>query len=331
MKGGLTIIAAVIPALMSISCGDYRSSSVENSDDRGRTIIETGHLEAINTKAFVLQRYGRYWYEMRIIGILDHGAIVEEGDSIIQLDPTEVNKLILDSESELESQIAALEKLIVEQANTTNEIISGIRNEEASFELKKIELEASRFEPEKARKIKELEFRQARITLEKQKKKLDLHQIACENDLKIEKIKIEQIRTRIKDAYDIIPQLTLRTPVAGVFQIAHNWRTGALVNVGDNIYTGNNLASIPELKWMKVDTYINETDFLKIHAGQKVNIRLDALPEVVFAGEVAYIGKLCKPREPNSRQKVFDVEVRILDTDERLKPGMTVSCEYLND
>ena len=58
-------------------------------------------------------------------------------------------------------------------------------------------------------------------------------------------------------------------------------------------------------------------------------VRLDALPKVAFDGKVTYIGKLCRQKERNSRQKVFDVEVEILKPDERLKPGMTVSCEFL--
>jgi multidrug resistance efflux pump len=151
--------------------------------------------------------------------------------------------------------------------------------------------------------------------------------------LKIQEIRVRQKKTEIEDAYRILPQLTIRAPVAGVFQIAHNWRTGTLVKVGDNIYTGNNMANVPELAHMKVNTCINENDFLKIRPGQKVAVRLDALSNVVFDGEVSYIGKLCHLRDNNkkSRQKVFDVEVRMLKSDSRLKPGMTVSCEYLNN
>jgi len=46
-------------------------------------------------------------------------------------------------------------------------------------------------------------------------------------------------------------------------------------------------------------------------------------------GEVTYIEKLCHLKNPKSRQKVFEVEVKILKPDERLKPGMTVSCEFI--
>lgn len=324
------IYSFILSLILFTSCSG--SSADDNSggkDTRGKTIIETGELAAVNSKAFVLSRYGRYWYEMKIIGILEHGSIVNEGDSIIQLDPTEIKKFIVDRESDLETQLASLETMRVNQENKNSEYDSNIKNELATFELKKIELEASKFESERFRKIKELQFEQAKITLEKEKKKLALNKIIDASDLKIQEIRTAQIESEIENAYSILPQLTIRTPISGVFQIAQNWRSRSMLKVGDQIYTGNNMANVPELKYMKVNTYINENDFLKIKVGQKVAIRLDAMPKEVFDGEVAYIGKLCHPKDNNSREKVFDVEVKVLKSDERLKPGMTVSCEFL--
>lgn len=331
-KKELYIILALLSVIIfMISCGKSTKDEEEKKKLVGTSIIETGELAAINTKSFVLARYGRYWWEMRVIGILEHGAIVNPGDSIIQLDPTEIKKFIIDRESNLETQLATLEKLLVDQDNSINDRTTSIKNENASFNLKKIELESSRFETERLRKIKELEFEQAKITLAKEEKKLELTKIINQNNLKIQEIRVRQIKNEIDDAYKILTQLTIRTPIAGVFQIDRNRRTGALVKVGDNLYPGNNMANVPELKWMKVNTFINENDFLKIKVGQKVNVRLDALSNVEFEGKISYIGKLCHLRDNNNktRQKVFDVEVTMLEPDERLKPGMTVSCEYL--
>ena len=316
--------------LSILSCGDKSGKDIDGIQrSGGSTIIETGEIVAVNSKSFVLQRYGQYWYEMRIIGILEHGTIVQEGDSIIQLDPTEIKKFIIDRESNLETQLANLQKMYVDQTNNLNDFESRIKNETASFNLKKIELEASRFETDRMRKIKELEFEQAKITMDKELRKFDLNKIIQANDLKIQEIRVQQIRTEVQNAYAILPQLTIRTPISGVFQIAYSWRSSGLVKVGDNMYTGNNLANVPELKWMKINTCINENDFLKIRLGQKVAVRLDAMPKVVFEGEIAYIGKLCHLKDPKSKQKIFDVEVKMLKSDERLKPGMTVSCEFL--
>ncbi len=315
--------------LLATSCG--KGSKKEGGDEskEGRTIIETGELAAVNSKSFVLERYGRYWWEMKIIGIQEHGAVVEEGDSIIQLDPTEIKKFIIGRESDLETQLAALQKLKVNQENQINEMESAIKGQKASFDLKKIELDASRFESERYRKIKELEFKQTQINLAKEEKKLEQYKIINFNNLKIQEIRVRQIKNEIDDANKILPALTIRTPISGVFQIARDRRTRALIKVGDNVFPGNNMANVPELKRMKVNTYINETDFLKIQKGQKVAVRMDALPNIIFDGEISYIGKLCHLRDEKSKQKVFDVEVNILKQDERLKPGMTVSCEFL--
>jgi multidrug efflux pump subunit AcrA (membrane-fusion protein) len=324
------LVCFLLAVALFVACGST-GGSVEDEQASAGKIIETGELAAVNSRSFVMPRFGRNWYEMRIIGILEHGSIVNVGDSIIQLDPTEIKKFIIDRESEMETQLVALEKLHVDQDNRNLEQDSKIKNEIATFNLKKIELESSRFESERLRKIKELEFKQAQITYDKEKRKMELSKIIAANDLKIQEIRVRRIENEVKDAYNILPALIIRTPIAGVFQIARNRRTGALVKIGDNLFMGNNMANVPALDKMKVNTYINETDFLKIRKGQKVAVRMDALPNVVFEGEVAYIGKLCHLRDENkkSRQKVFDVEVNILLPDERLKPGMTVSCEFL--
>ncbi|MDR2469123.1 MAG: hypothetical protein LBD27_01405, partial [Tannerella sp.] len=244
----------VVVACLAFACGGDRETGGKDSAKR-KNITETGELAAINIRSFVLPRFGRYWYQMRIIGILEHGSIVNAGDSVIQLDPTEIKRLIIEQESTLETELANLEKLHVNHSIRINELTTNIKNETASFDLKKIELESSRFETERLRKIKELEFQQSQIALNKEKRRLGLTEIIQKNQLKIQDIRVRQIETEINNAYDILPALTLRSPIAGVFQIAKNWSTEKLVKVGDNIYTGNNMANVPDLEWMKVNTF----------------------------------------------------------------------------
>lgn len=332
MAGSKTFVvfAIFISLFFFLSCRD-KTEDERKERERGTSIIETGELVAVNSSSFPLARYGRQFWEMKIIGLLEHGSIVNAGDSIIQLDPAEVNKLILNWESNLETELANLETLKVTQENQRNELNSNMKNELASYELKKIEVAATRFEAERIKRIKELEFKQTEIRLAKEKQRIRLNEIIAANNLKIQEIKVKQIEEQIKNAYGILPRLTIRTPISGVFQIGKSRRTGALLKVGDEVYPSNVMGSVPDLEWMKVDTHVNETDFLKIKTGQKVRVRLDALPEVAFDGEVAYIGRLCHPKDEKSRQKVFDVEIKMLSSDERLKPGMTVSCEYLED
>ena len=324
------IIGLVFFTLLLAACKGGGLGTDKAPEQEMRNIVETGELSAVHTKAFVLPWFGRFG-SFRIIGLAEHGKVIQEGDSVIQLDPADVAKYIVSRETALESQLASLEKMLVNQENRDSEAESTIKSELATYELRKLTYEAAQFESERTRKIKELEFQQATIQLNLAKRRLELNEIINENDLKIQQIRVEQIKEDIQNAYDIIPQLTIRATSPGIFQISRNWRSRQLLQIGDEVWRGNTMASVPDLTWMKVETQINENDFLRIKEGDKVLVRLDALPEVAFHGEISNIGLFCRAKDPNKpRQKTFDVEVRLLQSDERLKPGMTVSCEFLS-
>ena len=325
------IVYSLLALPLLLACQGNTLDTVQESKPEKRTIVETGELSAVSTKAFVLPRFGRFG-SFRIIGLAEHGKVVHVGDSVIQLDPADVTKYIVDRETALESQLASLEKMLVNQDNRDSEAESTIKSEMATYELRRLSYEAAQFESERTKRIKELELQQANIQLSLARRRLELNAIINENDLKIQQIRVNQIKKDIQNAYDIIPQLTIRSTTPGIFQINRNRHSRQLLQIGDQVWRGNTMASVPDLTWMRVETQINETDFLRISEGEKVLVRLDALPEVPFEGYVSSIGLFCHPKDPNNpRHKVFDVEVRLLVSDERLKPGMTVSCEYLPD
>ena len=327
LKGLGLLAPGILSMLVSCSGNPFDSYKIQRGTFN-QTVIESGELAAVETKAFILPRYGDYWYQMKIIGLLDHGTEVKAGDSIIQLDPSEVKKVIIELEGQLETEQANMDKLLVNQSNRRSELDTNLKNGLASFNLKKLEMEYTRFESSQIRKAKELEFKQEEIALDKIKRSIDFNKIIEKNDLIIQRIKINQMKKNIKSAYDVLPRLTIRTPIPGIFQIARNRRNRTMLKIGDQIYQGANMGNVPNLSKMKVETQINEFDYQKISVGQKVIVRLDALPDVSFNGEVTLIEKLCYRKDQKSKQKVFDVEVKILKEDERLKPGMTVSCEF---
>ena len=120
-----------------------------------KNIVETGELSAVRTKAFVLPRFGRFG-SFRIIGLAEHGKVIQEGDSVIQLDPADVTKYIVDRETALESQLASLEKMLVNQENSDSQAESTIKSELATYELRKLTYEAAQYDSERTKKIKEL-------------------------------------------------------------------------------------------------------------------------------------------------------------------------------
>lgn len=313
-------------ALALFSCGGGEGKNAEESY-AGKRLVETGELAAINNVSINVDRVGLQWYEMKIIDIVEHGSIVKKGDSLVKLDADQIKKMIVDKETNLETQKASLEKMLVDQESNIRSLEMELKSSEATFELQKIKLESSSFESDRVKRISELQFEQAKISFEKEKRKLALTKIINEYDLRIQQIRLKQLEDDLNETHRTLSTLDVLSPIDGVFEI--NRTNTGLLKEGDVVYPTYKLGNVPDLAHMKVNTRINENDFLKLRVGQKVAVRLDAMPKLVFDGEITYIGKLCKPIEWNSRQKIFDVEVRIQGSDERLKPGMTVSCEFL--
>ena len=337
MKSRLTLSAFLLLALALASCKGGLRGGADASGAASGALIETGELAAVTSKTFVMQRLGQRWNDAKISWMAEHGQSIHAGDTIIQLDPINLTRYITDRETQLETQQAALEKMIVNQSNARSQNENAIRSEEAAYALSKLSMESVRFESERQQRIRQLQFRQATINLQRARRNRELNTIINENDLKIQRIRVNLIEKDIQRTYELLPQLTFISPIDGIFQIERRRRwQPELLTIGSEVDAGQAIARVPDLTWMKVNTSVHENDFLKIRVGQRVTVRLDALPGTDFPGEISSIGRLCHIKNGANRNsgkniKVFDVEVRLLVSDERLKPGMTVSCEFHTD
>jgi multidrug efflux pump subunit AcrA (membrane-fusion protein) len=313
-----------------MACGNGESSEFTVMKGTFRhSVTEAGELEAINASNIKMPRIAyQYGYQFKIIGLAEHGKIVHKGDSIIKLDPSSIIKYILEGEDKLENELAAANKQTVQSEENIQGLKSQVKNEQAAYDLEKLELDRSKFDTESKKKIKELKFQQATIKLKKAKRKLELTYILEKHDQQIQKIKVLQRKNDLQSAKENLKQLLIKSPTDGIFQVSMNIFTENPQNwrLGDSPYQGQMIASIPDINRMKVKSYINEVEFSKVKPGLKVLVRLDALPSVAFNGFIKEISKICFTRE---KEKVFNVVVEIAESDLRLKPGMTVSCEYI--
>ena len=309
------------PELYEVHRGDFR-----------QTLTETGELQTADTKSYVMPRFGRYWNGFKITGMLDHGCEVHPGDSLLQFDPQDVQRFIVDQETRLENQQAILEKLLINNAIEEKSQQNTLKGLEASMNLNRLQLESARFETEKNQKIKQLQFRQSEINYRKALKNIDYAKVQSACNVKIQQIYVDQARRQLEMGRAVLPKLTIRATSSGIFQVSRKRRgRGPMLKVGDEVYAGNSLCSIPDMTWMKVKTTVNEVDRAKLMAGQPVTVRMDALPSVPFRAEVEKVGLLCHRFSDTDARKVFDVTVKLLVSDQRMKPGMTVSCEFLCD
>jgi len=292
-----------------------------------QSIVETGELQAVNASTLTMPRINSiYGYNFKIIELAEHGKQVQKGDPVFRVDPSAVQKYIIEKRESLENEIASANKLKAQILNNMQDLRAQLRNEQASFDIKKLQRDKSAFESEAVRKVIELEFQQAEIKLDKIKRNLMLRPKLDSLDYRIQRIKVIQKENELSAAEKTLNQLIVLSPLDGIFVISNSFRTGQIIKVGDEVYLGSVVARIPDIRTMKVKGFIPENDISRIKPGLKVIVRLDALPSVPFHGVINKLSRVCIEQDS---KKVFLTEVIISDSDLRLKPGMTVRCEYI--
>jgi len=327
-KSQVTFLIIMVLLLLEVSCKNKKDSGyMVLSGPFMQTVIETGELQAVNSSTMTMPRINSiYGYNLKIIGLAEHGKNVQKGDPVIRVDPSSVQKYIIEKRESLENEIASATKLKVQIINNMQDLKAQLRNEQTSFDIKKLLLDKSAFESQAIRKVIELEFRQAEIRLDRIKRNLELRPKLDSLDYRIQLIKVIQKENELRAAEETLNQLVVCSQLDGIFVIERNNRTGQTIKVGDEVYLGNIVARIPDIRTMKVNGIILENDISKIKPGLNVIVRLDALPSVPFHGKINKVSRVCIEQD---KKKVFLTEVLISETDLRLKPGMTVRCEYI--
>jgi HlyD family secretion protein len=69
-------------------------------------------------------------------------------------------------------------------------------------------------------------------------------------------------------------------------------------------------------------TYVNEIDISKVRVNQSTEVVVDAFPDRRFTGVVTEVANIGEQR-PNQDARVFEVKIRINESDSILRPAMT--------
>lgn len=194
-------------------------------------------------------------------------------------------------------------------------------------------------------------YGRAKVSLEKDKqdynRDLELHRAGhisdeelqlSRDDYEIAKIEyqsaLDQMRLAEEDGVSMDLEaeaselLDILAPASGTV-IAVEIEEGEIVTSGAASYTsGTTLMTIADLDRMQIKAGVNEVDVGKIRHGQDVVVDVDAYPNAKFHGVIIHIAPAARDEQG---VKVFDVEIDITDSDERLRPGMTANIEIQGD
>ena len=295
-------------------------------------MYEEGELEAVNainiSSPSISWRFGS---NMKISYIVKDGTEVNAGDTVLTFDPSEVNKGIIDAQSILEISGAELEKMIAQQESDLEELRADYEVTRISYEISKINFENSEYESEMKKKDIQLNLEKANIALQRAKEQIDNRIKINVEEIKQKKLTILQNQARLDEGYDALRQLTVVTSAPGKAIISRNWSSQNKYQVGDQVWSGQPLISLPDLTLLKANVKINEVDIAKIIKDMEVEIRPDAFSENKFTGVVREVANLAVNKQGSTKIKVFPVAIYLNETNKDLLPGLTVSCRIIID
>ena len=323
-------------ALVVLAFVGYRIFMTDETDDAGvvevirdkfeRYITSMGELEAHRSTDIlipdVLRGDAVRIRQIVINDLVKEGTIVEKGDYVATLDPSEVEDYIKRVNEDIDMFAANLEKAKMDSSINLSQVRDEIRQALDNVLDMEVKVEQSVYESKAVQRQTQIQlemaqrkYEQKKRNYQKQQRKNELSVRRIENRLKEEK---EQLEVLLQLKSDLV----VTAPAAGVVVYVREWN-GEKRKVGARVSRWDpRIAILPDLSTILSVTYVKEIDVTNVKVGMPVKIKIDAFPKEEFDGRVrtvANIGKEIAGQFLNG----FKVEIEVDPKEAGLLPGMT--------
>lgn len=289
-------------------------------------VASSGELLAENSQSVTgpegLHRYRMY--DIKLLDIIPEGTYVKKGDYIAELDKSELNNRINDTRLDVDKAESQYTQIKLDTALTLRDARDNIQNLIFQLEQNKLVLEQSQYEPPATIKQAEINVDKSKRNVEQAQENYKIKKKQAEARMTEAATNLQQSRNRLTDLMDVQAKFRIFAPEDGIVIYKRGWggdkvKTGSQVSAWDPI-----VAELPDLSVLLSKTFINEVDINKVRVGQKVRLSLDAFPDAKLTGEVTEVANMGEKRK-NDDSKVFEVVIKVAESDSIYRPGMTTS------
>lgn len=331
------LIASVLFLLLLywliFSGGVASQSDVLISVQRGEFLVlvtTTGELQAKNSIQVMgpeNARAANIW-QMKIANIVTEGTVVKKGEFVAELDKSEISRNLKDSELSIQKLEAQYEQTKLDSMLTLSQARDELINLKYAEDEKRLVMEQSLYEAPAMKRQSEIDYEKAQRNSEQAAKNYVTKTQQAIAKMRVVEADLMKERQRMELYRKTVGDFTIKAPADGMVVYAREWN-GKKKVVGSTINAWEpTVATLPDLREMESITYVTEIDIQKVALHQTVKIKLDADPKKILTGIVTSVGNIGEQR-PNSDAKVFEVRIRINESDTTLRPAMTTGNEIL--
>src|SRR5215510_1219965 len=273
--------------------------------------------------------------DLQIVKLAPMGSVVKKGDVVVQFDTTTLQATLDQRRSELKSAEADIEHSRAEARLTREQQATDIV--QGRYAVDRAKLDTSKQEI-----LSEIDGAETRLKLadaEQKYKELQQKDVSTKDstdaDIEAKKHKREKSLFDVRLAERQLASLTLRAPADGIVNImpnqrARNWTQGGSTpdfKEGDRAWSGAVIAQLPDLNSVRVSARVDESDRGRLKSSQTATVRIDAIADKEFPAQIAEISPLAKLDYSSwPFTKNFDIALQILETDARIRPGLSASA-----
>ncbi len=201
---------------------------------------------------------------LRIAWMAGSGEAVEKGAPVIRFDSTTVEQQLVQKEAQLKQSQASLDQEVAQVRIDADRDQSELVDARYNVEKARLGTAANEF-------VGRIQAEQARIDLSVAEQKLKVQEAAMASHAASNASRMASLtrqRDQAKADVDLtktrMSQMEVDAPLGGVVVFVSNYNQGPLnakpFKVGDNVYSGMNLAEIPDMSSLAMDAKVEEID-----------------------------------------------------------------------
>lgn len=267
-------------------------------------------------------------YQIKIADVILEGKAVKKGDYIAKIDESQIMNMMRTQMQDKEKNDADLRNAILDSTVTLSNRRQDIVNAQLDLEYEKIDLEQSKYESEAYQRKTRMSYQKAELQVQKIKRDY----LLAKNRLKIQvgrtQTWVDRLQKQIDSYQKAIAATTIRTPQDGIVMFAKDWSGKSYGKDSELSIWRPLLATLPDMSVVITETYVKEIDIAKIHLNDSVRIKIDALPDKVFLGNVIKIATIGEDHK-DFDMKAFKIIIRFEKSDKELKPGMSSNNDII--
>jgi multidrug resistance efflux pump len=266
---------------------------------------------------------------MVITKLAPAGTRIKKGDFLVEFDPQAQTKDYLEKKGAYESLVGQVAQKGAEEAIASSKDDTAMK--QAEDELKRTQLElqrneiVSRIDAEKNQEALD----EAQATLKQLKETYQLKRAAAAATIRIQEIQRDRALEAMRYAQGNAAKMVVHSPMPGVVVYNTIWLGGRMgtVQQGDQVRPGVPFLQVVDPSQMEVRVQLNQVDLLKVHAGQRAEMHLDAYPGMTLPAVLEEISPLGHTGQFTEAVRTFTASFSVQGTDPRLLPDLSAALD----